>query len=153
MLLSTCNRTEIYVQAEKFHGAVADVRNFLCQLAFLAPEELSDHLYTFHDAAAVAHLFSVASGLDSAVLGESEILGQVRVAWEVAAAEHAAGPQLHLLFRHAVEVGKRVRTETGIGRSSVSVSSAAVALASEPDSAIKASAAVLINGILMPPPW
>lgn len=131
VLLSTCNRTEIYVQAEKFHGAVADVRNFLCQLAFLAPEELSDHLYTFHDAAAVAHLFSVAAGLDSAVLGESEILGQVRGAWEVASSERAAGPALQLLFRHAVEVGKRVRTETGIGRSSVSVSSAAVALASE----------------------
>ena len=131
VLLSTCNRTEIYVQAEKFHGAVADVRNFLCTLAFLAPEELSDHLYTFHDAAAVAHLFSVAAGLDSAVLGESEILGQVRSAWEVAAAERAAGSAMHLLFRHAVEVGKRVRTETGIGRSSVSVSSAAVALASE----------------------
>ncbi|HEX4904384.1 MAG TPA: glutamyl-tRNA reductase [Acidimicrobiales bacterium] len=131
VLLSTCNRTEIYVQAEKFHGAVADVRNFLCELAFLAPEELSDHLYTFHDAAAVAHLFSVAAGLDSAVLGESEILGQVRSAWEVAAAEGAAGSAMHLLFRHAVEVGKRVRTETGIGRSSVSVSSAAVALASE----------------------
>lgn len=131
VVLSTCNRTEIYVHAEKFHGAVADVRDFLCQLAFLAPEELSDHLYTFHDAAAVAHLFSVAAGLDSAVLGESEILGQVRSAWEVAASERAAGPALHLLFRHAVEVGKRVRTETAIGRSSVSVSSAAVALAAD----------------------
>lgn len=131
VVLSTCNRTEIYVQAERFHGAVADVRNFLCELAFLAPEELSDHLYTFHDAAAVAHLFSVAAGLDSAVLGESEILGQVRSAWETAAGERAAGPALHLLFRHALEVGKRVRTETAIGRSAVSVSSAAVALASE----------------------
>ena len=69
VVLSTCNRTEIYVHAEKFHGAVADIRDHLCQYAFLAPEELSDHLYTFHDAAAVAHLFSVASGLDSAVLG------------------------------------------------------------------------------------
>jgi glutamyl-tRNA reductase len=131
VVLSTCNRTEIYVQAEKFHGAVAEVREFLCGLAFLAPEELSDHLYTFHDAAAVAHLFTVAAGLDSAVLGESEILGQVRTAWEVASAERAAGTAMHLLFRHAVEVGKRVRTETGIGRSSVSVSSAAVALASQ----------------------
>ena len=131
VVLSTCNRTEIYVQAEKFHGAVADVRNFLCELAFLAPEELSDHLYTFHDAAAVAHLFSVAAGLDSAVLGESEILGQVRGAWEIAASERVAGPAMHLLFRHAVEVGKRVRTETAIGRSAVSVSSAAVALAAQ----------------------
>jgi glutamyl-tRNA reductase len=129
VVLSTCNRTEIYVLADRFHGAVADVRDFLCQLAFLAPEELSDHLYTFHDAAAIAHLFTVAAGLDSAVLGESEILGQVRNAWEVAQSERAAGSTLNLLFRHAVEVGKRVRTETGIGRSSVSVSSAAVALA------------------------
>jgi glutamyl-tRNA reductase len=131
VVLSTCNRTEIYVHADKFHGAVSDVRNFLCELAFLLPEELSDHLYTFHDAAAVAHLFSVAAGLDSAVLGESEILGQVRNAWEVAAAERAASSSLHLLFRHALEVGKRVRTETSIGRSAVSVSSAAVALASD----------------------
>jgi glutamyl-tRNA reductase len=130
-VLSTCNRTEIYVHAERFHGAVADIRNHLCEYAFLAPEELSDHLYTFHDAAAVAHLFSVASGLDSAVLGETEILGQVRSAWEVAASERAAGPTLHLLFRHALEVGKRVRTETGISRSTASVSSAAVALAGE----------------------
>lgn len=131
VVLSTCNRTEIYVQAERFHGAVGDVRDFLCRLAFLAPEELSDHLYTFHDAATVAHLFTVAAGLDSAVLGESEILGQVRAAWEIAAAERAAGSSLHLLFRHAIEVGKRVRTETAIGRSSVSVSSAAVALAED----------------------
>ena len=131
VVLSTCNRTEIYVQAERFHGAVGDVRDFLCALAFLAPEELSDHLYTFHDYGAVAHLFTVAAGLDSAVLGESEILGQVRGAWEVASSERAAGGSLNLLFRHAVEVGKRVRTETGIGRSAVSVSSAAVALAAE----------------------
>jgi glutamyl-tRNA reductase len=131
VVLSTCNRTEIYVLAERFHAAVADIREFLCRLAFLAPEELSDHLYTFHDAAAVAHLFSVAAGLDSAVLGESEILGQVRTAWEIAAGERAAASSMNLLFRHAVEVGKRVRTETGIGRSSVSVSSAAVALASQ----------------------
>jgi glutamyl-tRNA reductase len=130
VVLSTCNRTEIYVHAERFHAAVAEIREFLCRLAFLAPEELSDHLYTFHDAAAVAHLFTVAAGLDSALLGESEILGQVRTAWETAASERAAGPAMHLLFRHALEVGKRVRTETGIGRSSVSVSSAAVALAS-----------------------
>ena len=131
VLLSTCNRTEVYVQAERFHPTVADVRNSLSELSNVPPEELADHLYAFHDAAAVAHLFSVAAGLDSAVLGESEILGQVRVAWEKAAEEGAAGPALNVLFRHALEVGKRVRTETGIGRSTTSVSSAAVALASE----------------------
>ncbi len=131
VLLSTCNRTEIYVAAERYHGALQDVRNSLAELTHLAPEHFADHLYAFHDAAAVAHLFSVASGLDSAVLGESEILGQVRQAWEAATGEGAAGPALHMLFRHALEVGKRARTETGIGRSTTSVSSAAVALAAE----------------------
>jgi glutamyl-tRNA reductase len=131
VLLSTCNRTEVYIQAETFHGAVADVRNSLSELSNVPPEDFSDHLYTFHDAAAVAHLFTVAAGLDSAVLGESEILGQVRQAWEAAAEEHAAGTGLNMLFRHALEVGKRVRTETGIGRSTASVPSAAVALAGE----------------------
>ena len=77
-MLSTCNRTEIYVVAEKFHGAYADVRDFLSELAFLPPEDFSDHLYVAYDEEAAAHLFAVTSGLDSAVIGEAEILGQVR---------------------------------------------------------------------------
>ncbi|MGC1511945.1 MAG: glutamyl-tRNA reductase [Acidimicrobiales bacterium] len=131
VVLSTCNRTEIYAHAERFHGAVQDVRDFLGELALLAPEDFADHLYTFHDAAAVAHLFTVTAGLDSAVLGEGEILGQVRTAWEASAAEGATGPVLNMLFRHAVEAGKRARTETDIGRHAASVSHAAVALATE----------------------
>ncbi|HUF32260.1 MAG TPA: glutamyl-tRNA reductase [Acidimicrobiales bacterium] len=131
VVLSTCNRTEIYAQVERFHGGVGDVRDFLAELGFLAPEEFSDHLYTFHDTAAVAHLFSVVAGLDSVVLGESEILGQVRTAWESAVAEGTTGTALNTLFRHALEVGKRVRTETAIGRHTASVSHAAVALATE----------------------
>ena len=131
VVLSTCNRTEIYATAEKYHGAMGDVRNSLSEMTHVEPEAFADHLYAYHDAAAVAHLFSVASGLDSAVLGESEILGQVRQAWESATAEGAAGSGLHMLFRHALEVGKRARTETGIGRSMTSVSSAAVALAAQ----------------------
>ncbi len=131
VVLSTCNRTEVYASVERFHPGVGDLRDALSALAFAAPEELTDHLYTFHDTAAVAHLFTVTSGLDSALLGESEILGQVRRAWEVAADEGACGPTLNVLFRHAVEVGKRVRHETGIGRRLTSLSSAAVALAGE----------------------
>jgi len=129
VVLSTCNRTEVYVVAERFHGAYQDVRNFFAEVAFLAPEDFSDHLYTHYDASAVAHLFSVAAGLDSAVLGESEILGQVKVAWDRARDEGTSGPGLNLLFRHAIEAGKRARTETGIGRNVTSVSQAAVALA------------------------
>ncbi len=129
VVLSTCNRTEIYVVAERFHGAVADVRSFLAETAFLPPEAFADHLYVHYDEDAAAHLFSVASGLDSAVVGEAEILGQVRTAWERAAEEGTAGSSLNLLFRHALEVGKRARTETGIARHVASVSTAAVAMA------------------------
>ena len=131
VVLSTCNRTEIYAVAERFHGAYADIRDFLCDLAGLAPDELHPHLYSQHDDAAVAHLFEVAAGLDSAVLGESEILGQVRSAWELAQEEGGAKTTLNLLFRHAIETGKRARTETSIGRGTASVSHAAVEMATE----------------------
>jgi glutamyl-tRNA reductase len=129
VVLSTCNRTEVYAVAERFHGAYQDIRNFLCEVAFLPPEEFSDHLYVHYDTEAVAHLFAVTSGLDSAVLGESEIQGQVKAAWELSRDEGAAGPTLNLLFRHAIEAGKRARTETGIARNITSVSQAAVAMA------------------------
>jgi glutamyl-tRNA reductase len=131
VVLSTCNRTEIYAVAERFHGAYADIRDFLCDLAGLAPDELHPHLYSQHDDAAVTHLFEVAAGLDSAVLGESEILGQVRSAWELAQEEGGAKATLNLLFRHAIETGKRARTETSIGRGTASVSHAAVEMATE----------------------
>lgn len=131
VVLSTCMRTEIYIVADTFHGAVQDVRNFLSELSFAPPEVFSDHLYSFYEDAAVSHLFKVASGLDSAVVGETEILGQVKDAWERAAAEKACGPVLGALFRHAVEVGKRVRSDTGISRGTTSVSQAAVQMAAE----------------------
>lgn len=131
VVLSTCNRTEIYAVAEKFHGGYADIRSVLAELAFLDPEDFTDHLYVHHDTAAVAHLFDVVSGLDSAVLGEHEIQGQVKTAWEKARAADAVGPTLNLLFRHALEAGKRVRHETAIGQGTASVSYSAVALAEE----------------------
>ena len=129
VLLSTCHRVEAYVVAERFHGAAQDIRNFLAELAFVPPEEITDGLYTYSDEAAVAHLFGVSAGLDSVVLGESQILGQVRDAWERARAEGAAGAGLSALFRHALEAGKRARTETGIGRGITSLAHAAVAMA------------------------
>jgi glutamyl-tRNA reductase len=131
VVLSTCNRTEIYAVAERFHGAYADIRDFLCDLADLNADELHPHLYSQHDDAAVTHLFEVAAGLDSAVLGESEILGQVRSAWQLARDEGGAKATLNLLFRHAIETGKRARTETSIGRGTASVSHAAVEMATE----------------------
>ena len=131
VVLSTCNRTEVYAVAERFHGAYADIRDFFCEIGGLDPDELHEHLYSQHDESAVAHLFEVAAGLDSAVLGESEILGQVRDAWELAKVEGGAKSTLNLLFRHALETGKRARTETGISRSTTSVSHAAVEMATE----------------------
>jgi glutamyl-tRNA reductase len=129
VLLSTCNRTEIYAHATLFHPAMQDVSDFLADTSGVDPEEFADLLYTYHDDAAVAHLFGVAAGLDSMIIGEGEILGQVREAWNSAEREGASGPLLSRTFRHAIEVGKRARTETAIGRHAVSVSSAAVALA------------------------
>jgi glutamyl-tRNA reductase len=131
VVLSTCNRIEVYAIAEKFHGGYEDVRNFFVDLSFLPVEEFADHLYVHYDDAAVQHLFGVAAGLDSAVLGESEILGQVGTAWERARDEGTTGAALNLLFRQALEVGKRVRTETGIGRGITSVAQAAVAMATD----------------------
>ena len=131
VVLSTCMRTEVYATADKFHPAVQDIRNFLCESSFSAPEDVADHMTMLYDDAAIGHLFSVASGLDSAVLGESEILAQVRTAWESARVEGACGTVLSGLFRHALEVGKRVRSETAIARGTTSVSAAAVALAAD----------------------
>jgi glutamyl-tRNA reductase len=129
VLLSTCNRTEIYAKATLFHPAMQEVRDFLADSSGVDPDEFADLLYTYHDDAAVAHLFGVAAGLDSMIIGEGEILGQVREAWSAAEREGASGPALSRTFRHAVQVGKRARTETAISRHAVSVSSAAVTLA------------------------
>jgi glutamyl-tRNA reductase len=131
VLISTCNRTEVYAVTERFHGAYADIRDFLCEIGDITADELHPHLYSHHDDAAVRHLFEVAAGLDSAVVGESEILGQVRHAWEIAQVEGGARATMNLLFRHALVVGKRSRTETGIGRGTTSVSQAAVEMAAE----------------------
>ena len=129
--MSTCNRTEIYAVAEKFHGAYQDVRDLFSDLTFLPAAEFVDHLTVEWDTEAARHLFEVAAGLDSVVIGEHEILGQVRDSWETARRHGAAGPTLNLLFRLALETGKRARTETAISRSVTSVSQAAVVMAAE----------------------
>lgn len=131
VMLATCNRTEVYLVAERFHNAYSQVRDFFSDLTFLPPDEFSDHLYVHYDDQAVEHLFEVAAGLDSAVPGEHEILGQVRTAWEIARAEGTARRTLNLLFRHTLEVGKRARTETRISQHITSVSQAGVMMAGE----------------------
>jgi glutamyl-tRNA reductase len=128
-VLSTCNRLEVYAVATKFHGGAQDLRNFIAEFCHAAPEEFADHLYTYHDDAAVRQLFRVAAGVDSMIVGESEILGQVRRALQLAEEEGTAKRVIVAAFTRALHVGKRVRTETAIGRNPASISSAAVELA------------------------
>ena len=129
IVLSTCNRTEVYVYAEKFHGAYQDVRDFFAETAQIAPESFNDYLYAHYDSDAIQHLFSVTCGLDSAVVGENEVQHQVKVAWERAREEGTCGTVINEAFRRALEVGKRVRTQTDLSRNSSSVAKACVEMA------------------------
>ena len=134
VIVSTCMRTEVYAVAARFHDGVAEIRRFLgdrLAASTTAAASLDEALVTEHGESAVRHLFAVASGIDSPVLGEGEVLRQVRAAHERAREEQASGPVLDDLFRHAVEVGKRARSETGIARGTTSLAHVAVALATE----------------------
>jgi glutamyl-tRNA reductase len=115
VVVSTCNRVEVYVAISRFHGAAGDVRRFLADLRGLALGEFTDHLYDYYEERAVQHLFAVAAGIDSMVVGEAQILSQVREAFQAAQAERAVGPVLSALFARAIKVGRRARSETGIG--------------------------------------
>jgi glutamyl-tRNA reductase len=127
-ILSTCNRTEVYgVAAHPGQGAQA-LRSFLAQRSGIDLTSFDLYLYSHHEQQAVRHLFRVASGLDSMLLGEPQILGQVAGAYECAAAYDATGRVLSNLFRQAISTGKRVRTETAISQHAISVSFAAVEL-------------------------
>jgi glutamyl-tRNA reductase len=131
VILSTCNRTDVFIVTDRFHGAFRDVRDFLSDVTFLPPEEFADSLHLTHEHEAIRYLFSLAAGLESAVIGEHEILGQVRDSWERAMGAGTTGSTLNLAFRHALEAGKRARSETAISRGSTSVSQASIVLAGE----------------------
>ncbi|MGH9313986.1 MAG: glutamyl-tRNA reductase, partial [Vicinamibacterales bacterium] len=128
VILSTCNRVEIYAVADPGAARPA-IGRFVAEYHGLPADRLDPHLYLQLDAAATRHLFRVAGGLDSLVVGEPQILGQVKQAYQVAADAHATGPLLNRLFHCAFAAGKRVRAETGIGEGAVSVSYAALAMA------------------------
>jgi glutamyl-tRNA reductase len=133
VLLSTCLRTEIYAVVDRFHDAVAEIYEVLSEHSGLSMDELMAHAVIRFDDDVTAHLFSVTSGLESAVTGESEVVGQVRRAFERAQEEGTCGPVLSALFRHALQTGKRVRTETGIGQGTTSFAYAAVTVAQGDD--------------------
>jgi glutamyl-tRNA reductase len=115
VVVSTCNRVEVYTAISRFHSAAGDVRRFLADLHGLGLEEFASHLYDYYEERAVQHLFAVAAGVDSMVVGEAQILGQVREAFQAAQAERTVGPVLSALFARAIKVGRRARSETGIG--------------------------------------
>lgn len=121
VVISTCNRVEIYVEAERFHGAVEEVSRLLADHSGLDRDDFVRHVYVHFDEAAVAHLFGVAAGMDSMILGESQILGQVREALHSAQAESTVGSALNALFQQALRIGKRGHAETGIDRLAPSI--------------------------------
>ncbi|KOX33835.1 glutamyl-tRNA reductase [Saccharothrix sp. NRRL B-16348] len=127
VLLSTCNRVEVYAVVETFHGGMNEVVEVLARQAGAEPADLFEHLYVHYSAAAVEHLFSVAGGLDSMVVGEAQILGQLRNAYNAADEQGVVGRTLHELVQHALRVGKRVHTETDIDHAGASVVSEALA--------------------------
>jgi glutamyl-tRNA reductase len=129
--ISTCNRTELYLIASDAVDAESQALSALARQAGIRPTELLGNLYSLRGDDVVQHLFRVAAGLDSMILGENEIQGQVRRAYELALVEGTTGPITNRLFRDALGAGKRARTETGIGRLRVSVSSVAVELAEQ----------------------
>ncbi|KJK56270.1 glutamyl-tRNA reductase [Saccharothrix sp. ST-888] len=120
-LVNTCNRIELYADVDKFHAGVAELSQLLSQHSGVDLEELTAHLYVHYEDRAVHHLFSVACGLDSMVVGEGQILGQLRDALAKAQEEHTAGRGLNELFQQALRVGKRAHSETGIDKAGQSL--------------------------------
>lgn len=114
LVVSTCNRTEIYAECVTFHGALADLTEALASVCRVARSDLQPHLYVHYEERAIAHAFTVAAGLDSMAVGEAQILGQMRSALTRAQRHRHVGPALNGLFQHALRVGKRVHSQTGI---------------------------------------
>ncbi|GAA1206281.1 glutamyl-tRNA reductase [Prauserella alba] len=131
MAVSTCNRIEVYAVVETFHGGLDDVASVLARQAGMVPDELYDSFYVHYAGAAVEHLFNVTSGLDSMVVGETQILGQVRAAYATARDAGTVGRTLHELVQTTLRVGKRVHSETGLDQLGASVVSAALAEAED----------------------
>jgi glutamyl-tRNA reductase len=131
LVLSTCNRVEIYAEVSRFHGGVVDVTETLAKATGVSREELTPHLYVRYEDRAVQHMFEVTSGLDSMVVGEQQILGQVRSALRSAQDTATAGRSINDLAQAALRVGKRVHHDTGIDRAGASVVSVALHLAAD----------------------
>ena len=144
-ILSTCNRTEIFASADQVEAAQERLREWLCDYHQIAPEELLDCLYTLPERDALQHMMQVASGLDSMILGEPQILGQMKSAFAVAAHSGSIGAELGRIFPQVFAIAKRVRTDTAIGENPVSVAFAAVNLTQHIFSDLSRTRALLIG--------
>jgi glutamyl-tRNA reductase len=126
IVLATCNRVEVFADVDRFHGGVAEVSRVLARQAGAGIEEVSPYVTVHYEDRAAAHLFRVAAGLDSMVVGETQVLGQLRAAYALARKEGTVGRELHAAAQHALRVGKRVHAETGIDRAGASLVSVAL---------------------------
>src|SRR3954451_14389269 len=145
MVLSTCNRVEVYAVVEAFHGGLSIIGQLLSEHSGMSLNDLTKYAYVRYAKEAVEHLFAVASGLDSAVIGEAQVLGQVRRAYSAAEANNTVGRTLHELSQRALSVGKRVHSETGIDAAGASVVSVALGMADTKLEGLAGRAAVVVG--------
>jgi glutamyl-tRNA reductase len=145
MVLSTCNRVEVYAVVEAFHAGLSVIGSVLAEHSGMSIGDLTKYAYVRYAEAAVEHLFSVTSGMDSVVLGEQQVLGQVRRAYATAEANHTVGRTLHELAQRALSVGKRVHSETGIDAAGASVVSVALEMAAGKLNGLAGRTAVVVG--------
>ena len=129
IVLATCNRVEVFAEVDRFHGGVTDVSRVLARHAGATVEELAPYVTVYYEDQAIGHLCTVAAGLDSMVVGETQVLGQLRAAYALAQEEGTVGRELHPIAQRALRVGKRVHAETGIDKAGASLVSVALGYA------------------------
>src|SRR5262245_50748843 len=144
MIISTCNRFELLVRLEG-ETSVSDLIDFLSSHCGMPPEEFNSLLYRYDEIDAVRHIFRVAASIDSMVIGEAQILGQLKAAFAIAQAQGTIGPVLRTIMERAFKLAKRIRTETTIASNPVSIASVAVELASKVFGDIRGKAAMVVG--------
>jgi glutamyl-tRNA reductase len=149
VVLSTCNRVEVYAAVTRYHGAMGDIRNFFGEWGGIAPEDFASIAYDYYDDRAAAHLFAVAAGLDSMVVGERQIHLQVRQAFKDAQAHGSAGRMLGALFRQSLRVGRRVRSETEVSAGGASMVDAGLQAADRVLGTVDGGSALIVGAGMM----
>ncbi|RBY82324.1 glutamyl-tRNA reductase [Blastococcus sp. TF02A-26] len=145
IVLATCNRVEVFAGVDRFHGGVTEVSRVLARQAGATVEELSPYVTVHYEDQAVAHLFTVAAGLDSMVVGETQVLGQLRNAYALARDQGTVGRELHPVAQHALRVGKRVHSETGIDKAGASLVSVSLDHAEERIGPLRGQTALVVG--------